>query len=73
MANFTHFAIAGLALLKGVISVPQTSYVVWTAAIFYFIFLYTIWNVAISTSNRWNKIKCVRHAKLTNPLLKWRR
>ncbi len=35
MANFTHFSIAGLALIKGLFSDPHSSSIVWTAAILY--------------------------------------
>ena len=38
MANLTHFVIAGLALIKGVLSNPSLSYVIWSIAIIYSIF-----------------------------------
>jgi len=38
IANFTHFLIAGLALVKGLISNTSLSYSIWTVAIFYGIF-----------------------------------
>jgi len=38
IANFTHFLIAGLALIKGIISNPSISYTIWTAGIFYCVF-----------------------------------
>ncbi|MBK9980961.1 MAG: hypothetical protein IPP15_00820 [Saprospiraceae bacterium] len=38
VANFTHFLIAGLALLKVIISNPNSSYIIWTAAAIYFVF-----------------------------------
>lgn len=38
VANFTHFLIAGLALLKGIISNPELPFVIWGLAIVYVIF-----------------------------------
>ncbi len=38
MANWTHFVIAGLALIKGVLANPSLSYVIWSIAIIYSIF-----------------------------------
>lgn len=38
VANFTHFLIAGLALIKGVISNPSLGYVIWVIAFIYSIF-----------------------------------
>ena len=38
MANLTHFVIAGLALIKGVLANPSLSYVIWSIAIIYSIF-----------------------------------
>lgn len=38
VANFTHFFIAGLALTKGLISNPNSSYIIWTAGVIYFVF-----------------------------------
>ena len=38
VANFTHFLIAGLALIKGLISNPNSSYIVWTVGVIYFVF-----------------------------------
>ena len=38
MANLTHFVIAGLALIKGILSNPSLSYVIWSIAIIYLIF-----------------------------------
>jgi len=35
IANFIHFLIAGLALIKGIIYNPSISYTIWTAGIFY--------------------------------------
>ena len=38
MANLTHFVIAGLALIKGIVANPSLSYVIWSIAIIYSIF-----------------------------------
>ena len=38
MANLTHFVIAGLALIKGILANPSLSYVIWSIAIIYSIF-----------------------------------
>ncbi len=38
VANLTHFLIAGLALVKGVISNPDLPYVIWAAALIYALF-----------------------------------
>ena len=38
IANLTHFVIAGLALIKGVLANPSLSYVIWSIAIIYSIF-----------------------------------
>ncbi|MEC7871490.1 MAG: hypothetical protein VYA83_01970 [Candidatus Neomarinimicrobiota bacterium] len=38
LANWTHFFIAGLALIKGVLANPSLSYVIWSIAIIYSIF-----------------------------------
>jgi len=38
MANLTHFVIAGLALIKGLLANPSLSYVIWSIAIIYSIF-----------------------------------
>ena len=38
IANFTHFLIAGLALIKGIISNPSISYTIWVTGIFYCVF-----------------------------------
>ena len=37
-ANWTHFVIAGLALIKGILSDPDHSYVMWSLAIIYSMF-----------------------------------
>ena len=38
MANLTHFVIAGLALIKGILANPSLSYVIWSIGIIYSIF-----------------------------------
>ena len=38
IANLTHFVIAGLVLIKGVLANPSLSYVIWSIAIIYSIF-----------------------------------
>ncbi len=38
MANLTHFVIAGLALIKGVLANSSLSYIIWSIAIIYPIF-----------------------------------
>lgn len=38
LANWTHFFIAVLALIKGVLANPSLSYVIWSIAIIYSIF-----------------------------------
>ena len=38
IANLTHFVIAGLALIKGILANPSFSYVIWLIAIIYSIF-----------------------------------
>ena len=38
VANLTHFLIAGLALIKGLISNPNSPYIIWTLGIIYFVF-----------------------------------
>ena len=38
LANFTHFLIAGLALLKGVLSHPGLPYLIWSMAGIYSVF-----------------------------------
>ena len=37
-ANWTHFAIACLALIKGIFANPNSSYIIWIITIFYSIF-----------------------------------
>lgn len=36
IANFAHFLIAGLAIVKGLISDPHLSIVIWTGGVIYF-------------------------------------
>jgi hypothetical protein len=38
MANLTHFVIAGLALIKGILANPSLSSVIWSIAIIYSMF-----------------------------------
>lgn len=38
VANFSHFFIAGMALIKAVFSQPQLPYLLWVAAVVYLIF-----------------------------------
>ena len=38
IANLTHFTIAGLALIKGILSYFSLSYIIWIIAIIYSIF-----------------------------------
>ena len=38
IANLTHFVIAGLSLIKGIMANPGLSYVIWSIAIIYSIF-----------------------------------
>jgi len=38
IANWTHFAIAGFALIKGILSNPSFSYIIWSIGIIYSIF-----------------------------------
>ena len=38
MANLTHFVIAGLALIKGILANPSLSYLIWSITIIYSIF-----------------------------------
>ena len=38
ITNLTHFVIAGLALIKGVLANPSLSYIIWSIAIIYSIF-----------------------------------
>ena len=38
IANWTHFTIAGFALIKGTLSNPSLSYIIWSIGIIYSIF-----------------------------------
>ena len=38
IANWTHFTIAGFALIKGILSNPSLSYIIWSIGIIYSIF-----------------------------------
>lgn len=38
VANFTHFVIAGLALVKGLFSNPNSSYIIWIVGLIYTVF-----------------------------------
>lgn len=38
VANLTHFLIAGLALSKGLISNPESSYIIWIVGLTYVVF-----------------------------------
>jgi len=38
IANWTHFVIAGFAIIKGILSNPSLSYIIWSIAIIYSIF-----------------------------------
>ena len=56
MANWTHFVIAGLALIKGVLDNPSLSYVIWSIAIIYSIFAILFGIVAFKHPVSENKI-----------------
>ena len=56
MANLTHFVIAGLALIKGVLANPSLSYVIWSIAIIYSIFAILFGIVAFKHPVSKNKI-----------------
>ena len=56
MANLTHFVIAGLALIKGVLANPSLSYVIWSIAIIYSIFAILFGIVAFKHPVSENKI-----------------
>ena len=56
MANLTHFVIAGLALIKGVLANPSLSYVIWSIAIIYSIFAILFGIVAFKHPVNENKI-----------------
>ena len=56
MANLTHFVIAGLALIKGILANPSLSYVIWSIAIIYSIFAIFFGIVAFKHPVSENKI-----------------
>ena len=56
MANLTHFVIAGLVLIKGVLANPSLSYVIWSIAIIYSIFAILFGIVAFKHPVSENKI-----------------
>ena len=56
LANWTHFFIAGLALIKGVLANPSLSYVIWSIAIIYSIFAILFGIVAFKHPVSENKI-----------------
>ena len=56
IANWTHFVIAGLALIKGILSNPSLSYVIWSIAIIYSIFAILFGIVAFNHPVSENKI-----------------
>ena len=56
IANLTHFVIAGLALIKGIISNPSLSYIIWSIAIIYSIFAILFGIVAFKHPVSENKI-----------------
>ena len=56
MANLTHFVIAWLALIKGVLANPSLSYVIWSIAIIYSIFAILFGIVAFKHPVSENKI-----------------
>ena len=56
IANWTHFVIAGLALIKGILSNPSLSYIIWSIAIIYSTFAILFGIVAFSHPVSENKI-----------------
>ena len=56
IANLTHFVIAGLALIKGILSNPSLSYIIWSIAIIYSTFAILFGIVAFSHPVSENKI-----------------
>ena len=56
IANWTHFVIAGLALIKGILSNPSFSYIIWSIAIIYSIFAILFGIVAFNHPVSENKI-----------------
>ena len=57
IANWTHFVIAGLALIKGILSNPSLSYIIWSIAIIYSIFAILFGIVAFKHPVSENKIE----------------
>ena len=55
-ANLTHFVIAGLALIKGILSNPSLSCIIWSIAIIYSIFAILFGIVAFKHPVSENKI-----------------
>ena len=56
MANLTHLVIAVLALIKGILSNPSLSYIIWSIAIIYSIFAILFGIVAFKHPVSENKI-----------------
>ena len=56
IANLTHFVITGLALIKGILSNPSLSYIIWSIAIIYSIFAILFGIVAFKHPVSENKI-----------------
>ena len=56
IANWTHFVIAGLALIKGILSNPSLSYIIWSIAIIYSTFAILFGVVAFNHPVSENKI-----------------
>ena len=56
IANLTHFVIAGLTLIKGVLVNPGLSYVIWSIAIAYSIFAILFGIVAFKHPVSKNKV-----------------
>ena len=56
IANWTHFVIAGLALIKGILSNPSLSYIIWSIAIIYSTFAILFGIVAFNHPVTENKI-----------------
>ncbi len=56
IANLTHFVIAGLSLIKGIMANPGLSYVIWLIAILYSIFAILFGIVAFKHPVSKNKV-----------------
>ena len=56
IVNLTYFVIAGLALIKGILSNPSISYVIWLITIIYSIFAILFGIVAFNHPVSGNKI-----------------